>query len=309
MFLLLLAVAGNETTRNAIAARHARALEQPRPVRQSSCDDPDAASTRPSRRSCAGPSPVLYFRRTATADTELARPGRSRRATRSPSGTSRPTATRTCSTTRSRSTSSARPTTTSPSAAAARTSAWAPTSPAWSSACSSRSCSSACPTSTALGDADRAALQLHRRHQAPAGRPQRRPRRCRLGRRRWPLADLPLAGVRVVETCEEKGELCGRLLADLGADVVKVEPPGGASSRRLPPFAPDGTTSLWFAVRNSNKRSVELDVVAEPDRFQSLLAGADVWLESSAAGCRSSTRPRWQSVTRASSSRRSPTSG
>jgi crotonobetainyl-CoA:carnitine CoA-transferase CaiB-like acyl-CoA transferase len=41
-------------------------------------------------------------------------------------------------------------------------------------------------------------------------------------------ANLPLAGLRVIETCEEKGELCGRLLADLGADVVKVEPPGGA---------------------------------------------------------------------------------
>jgi crotonobetainyl-CoA:carnitine CoA-transferase CaiB-like acyl-CoA transferase len=92
--------------------------------------------------------------------------------------------------------------------------------------------------------------------------------------------DLPLAGLRVVETCEEKGELCGRLLADLGADVVKVEPPGGASSRRLPPFAPDGETSLWFAVRNSNKRSVELDLSRQHQDFGLLLSGADVWLDS-----------------------------
>ncbi|HZQ84845.1 MAG TPA: CoA transferase [Acidimicrobiales bacterium] len=92
--------------------------------------------------------------------------------------------------------------------------------------------------------------------------------------------DLPLAGLRVVETCEEKGELCGRLLADLGADVIKVEPPGGASSRRVPPFAPDGETSLWFAVRNSNKRGVVASSEAEVD---ALLAGADVWLDSAPA--------------------------
>ena len=96
--------------------------------------------------------------------------------------------------------------------------------------------------------------------------------------------DLPLAGLRVVETCEEKGELCGRLLADLGATVIKVEPPGGASSRRLPPFAPDGETSLWFAVRNSNKRSIELDIRQQPDELHHLLATADAWLESSTPG-------------------------
>src|SRR3954452_4832168 len=90
-------------------------------------------------------------------------------------------------------------------------------------------------------------------------------------------ADLPLAGLRVIETCEEKGELCGRLLADLGADVVKVEPPGGASSRRLPPFAPDGETSVGFAVRDSHKRSVVASNDAELD---ALLADADVCLES-----------------------------
>ncbi|MBV9932949.1 MAG: CoA transferase, partial [Actinobacteria bacterium] len=93
------------------------------------------------------------------------------------------------------------------------------------------------------------------------------------------MAELPLTGLRVVETCDEKGELCGRLLADLGADVVKVEPPGGTSSRRLPPFAPDGETSLSFAVRNSNKRSVVASTDAEVD---ALLAGADVWLDSTA---------------------------
>ena len=67
-----------------------------------------------------------------------------------------------------------------------------------------------------------------------------------------------LAGVRVVDMADEKGETCGRFLADLGADVIRVEPPGGARSRRLPPF--HGTTSLAFAVRNANKRGVTLDL-------------------------------------------------
>ena len=44
--------------------------------------------------------------------------------------------------------------------------------------------------------------------------------------------DRPLAGLRVVDSADEKGELCGRILADLGADVIRVEPPGGARSRR-----------------------------------------------------------------------------
>ena len=93
---------------------------------------------------------------------------------------------------------------------------------------------------------------------------------------------LPLAGFRVIDSTEERGELCARLLADLGADVVKVEPPGGASSRRLPPFAPDGT-SLWFALRNTNKRSVTIDLAADDGRAEldRLLATSDVWVESS----------------------------
>ena len=51
--------------------------------------------------------------------------------------------------------------------------------------------------------------------------------------------DVPRArspGLRVVDMADEKGEMCGRFLADLGADVIRVEPPGGARSRRLPPF-------------------------------------------------------------------------
>lgn len=94
-----------------------------------------------------------------------------------------------------------------------------------------------------------------------------------------------LSGMLVVDSTDGRGELCARILADLGADVVKVEPPGGASSRQHPPFAPDGT-SLSFAVRNTNKASVVLDLddAAGRDDLHRLLARADVWVESSRPG-------------------------
>lgn len=93
----------------------------------------------------------------------------------------------------------------------------------------------------------------------------------------------PLEGVRVLDMAEEKGELCGRLLADLGAEVVRAEPPGGSASRRLPPYAPDGT-SLFFAYRNANKRGVVIDPAADGDAMRDLLAWADVWIETTAPG-------------------------
>ena len=94
----------------------------------------------------------------------------------------------------------------------------------------------------------------------------------------------PLAVIRVVDLADEKGELAGRLLADFGADVVRVEPPAGARSRRLPPF--HGGTSLYFAHRNANKRGVVLDLESEPDRarLRELCARADVLIESFAPG-------------------------
>ncbi len=75
---------------------------------------------------------------------------------------------------------------------------------------------------------------------------------------------LPLEGLRVVDLADEKGELCGRTLADFGADVVRVEPPEGARSRRIPPFH-DGE-SLYFAYRNFNKRGLVLDLQNPGDR-------------------------------------------
>jgi crotonobetainyl-CoA:carnitine CoA-transferase CaiB-like acyl-CoA transferase len=96
---------------------------------------------------------------------------------------------------------------------------------------------------------------------------------------------LPLTGVRVIDLADEWGPLAGRVLGDLGADVVRVEPPGGAASRRRPPFAPDGT-SLWFAYRNGNKRGITIDLSTADgrDRLLGLLADADVLLESGRPG-------------------------
>jgi crotonobetainyl-CoA:carnitine CoA-transferase CaiB-like acyl-CoA transferase len=95
---------------------------------------------------------------------------------------------------------------------------------------------------------------------------------------------LPLDGVRVVDTTDDRGEMCGRILADLGAEVVRVEPPGGAPSRRLPPG--HGGQGLFFALRNLNKSSVALDLTAAEDReaWRALLAEADIWVESSPPG-------------------------
>ena len=92
---------------------------------------------------------------------------------------------------------------------------------------------------------------------------------------------LPLEGLRVVDTTDLRGELCGRLLADLGADVVRVEPPGGARSRRVEPLH-EGQ-SLHFAVRNLNKSGIVLDLTSADDRarFVDLLDRADIWVESS----------------------------
>jgi crotonobetainyl-CoA:carnitine CoA-transferase CaiB-like acyl-CoA transferase len=95
----------------------------------------------------------------------------------------------------------------------------------------------------------------------------------------------PLDGIRVVDLTLDLGELCGRILVDLGAEVVRVEPPGGTASRHRPPLAPDGT-SLWFAHRAMGERSVTADLATAAGRatLEALLAGADVLVESAGPG-------------------------
>src|SRR5262249_6231643 len=98
-----------------------------------------------------------------------------------------------------------------------------------------------------------------------------------------------LWGIRVIELADELAEYCGLTLAGLGADVVKVEPPGGSPTRRIGPFYQDRADperSLFFWQYNRGKRSIELDVQRERDaaRFRSLLASADILLESTPKG-------------------------
>ena len=79
-----------------------------------------------------------------------------------------------------------------------------------------------------------------------------------------------------------RGEMCGRLLSDLGADVIRVEPPGGAASRTQAPLH-DGV-SLPFATHNAGKRGVVIDhtIADGRERLLRLLDDADIWIETRA---------------------------
>src|SRR5947209_3675298 len=95
----------------------------------------------------------------------------------------------------------------------------------------------------------------------------------------------PLAHLRVVDLTDLRGAFAGRLLADLGADVVKVEPPRGDPGRLVPPFAggvaaPD--RSLPFLYRNANKRGAVLDLHDADGwhRFCALCEQADILIEN-----------------------------
>jgi crotonobetainyl-CoA:carnitine CoA-transferase CaiB-like acyl-CoA transferase len=100
--------------------------------------------------------------------------------------------------------------------------------------------------------------------------------------------DSPVAflkGFRALDLTDLKGQLCGRLLADLGMEVVKIEPPGGDPVRGVAPFIrfPDGgLLSTTFAHLNAGKDSKILDLDNEADcaAFRQLVAVADVVLES-----------------------------
>jgi len=93
----------------------------------------------------------------------------------------------------------------------------------------------------------------------------------------------PLEGIRVLDLATPRAELAGRLLADLGAGVLKIEPPGGADARRLPPFDDrDASRSLFWEFTGAGKSSrvVDLRTPAGRSELRDLAAGADVLIES-----------------------------
>lgn len=94
-----------------------------------------------------------------------------------------------------------------------------------------------------------------------------------------------LEGCRVLDLSNELGFLCGKILGDLGADVIKVEPPGGNPSRKIGPFykdIPHPEKSLYWYAYNNNKRSITLNIETEDGRelLKRLLKKADILIET-----------------------------
>ena len=100
------------------------------------------------------------------------------------------------------------------------------------------------------------------------------------------MALRPLSGIRVVDLTVGRGEMCGRVLSDLGADVIRVESPGGSPTRSMAPI--DGDHSLFWTFRNCGKLSVVLDLSHSDDRarLHQLLGASDVVIDSAEPGSR-----------------------
>jgi benzylsuccinate CoA-transferase BbsE subunit len=94
-----------------------------------------------------------------------------------------------------------------------------------------------------------------------------------------------LKGFRMLDLADEKGALCGKMFADMGADVIKVEPPAGCSTRTIPPFLDDtpGPDRSFYAIAyHAGKRSVTLNMESVDGRalFAELAGAADFIVES-----------------------------
>jgi crotonobetainyl-CoA:carnitine CoA-transferase CaiB-like acyl-CoA transferase len=94
-----------------------------------------------------------------------------------------------------------------------------------------------------------------------------------------------LSPYRVVDLTDERGILCSKILADLGADVIQIEPPGGSSARRLGPFYEDEAhpdRSLFWWSYAANKRAITLNLASHDGRalLQRLLLSAHFLIES-----------------------------
>ncbi|MGL3150189.1 CaiB/BaiF CoA transferase family protein [Microbacterium sp. A196] len=95
-----------------------------------------------------------------------------------------------------------------------------------------------------------------------------------------------LEGVRVLDLTDEMGFVCGKILAELGAEVIKVERPGGDPARKLPPFRGDEPgieNSLYWRSFNAGKRSIvlDLDTPEGADAFRALARTSQIIVEGS----------------------------
>jgi crotonobetainyl-CoA:carnitine CoA-transferase CaiB-like acyl-CoA transferase len=110
-----------------------------------------------------------------------------------------------------------------------------------------------------------------------------------------------LTGLKVVELASDRAAYAGKLMGDLGADVIVVEAPGGHASRLYGPFVadqPDPDRCLWWWNYNTSKRSVVLDLASEQGRadFRRLAESADIVRSTrSASTTRRSARRRRRS--------------
>ena len=98
-----------------------------------------------------------------------------------------------------------------------------------------------------------------------------------------------LSGYRVLDLADCKGAYCTKLLADLGAEVIKIEKPHGDASRDIPPFAgdvPHIEKSLYFLYRHANKYGITLDWETSDGKgiFKKLVEKADVLVETNPPG-------------------------
>ncbi len=98
-----------------------------------------------------------------------------------------------------------------------------------------------------------------------------------------------LTPYRVLDLTTERGLLCGQMLGDMGADVIKIEPPGGSAARAIGPFyndAPHPDRSLYWWAYNRNKRAITLDIERDAGRelLLRLVERADFFIESDNPG-------------------------
>ncbi len=98
-----------------------------------------------------------------------------------------------------------------------------------------------------------------------------------------------LEGYRALDLTDEKGFLCGKILAELGVDVIKVERPGGDAARNIGPFwhdEVDPEKSLYWFSYNSSKRGITLNLETEEGKrlFRDLVKTAHFVIESFAPG-------------------------